>query len=33
MVQVAAPKSWDEGTLACQIVWAPADAQTGVVAW
>jgi hypothetical protein len=33
MVQIAAPKSWDEGTLAFQIVWAPADAQTGDVAW
>ncbi len=23
MVQIAAPKSWDEGTLAFQVIWAP----------
>lgn len=33
MVQLAMPKSWDEGSLSFQVVWAPADTQSGDVAW
>jgi hypothetical protein len=33
MFQIAMPKSWDEGTLAFQVVGAAVDAQTGNVAW